>query len=154
MYPDSRLKKSDFPGALKADGSVIVVKTHYANSDHIAIFDKAILLVREPYGAIKVLHERVIIIFPKYVNNNYNTFCSCRTELLQLVDEWEGGSGEGGGLPKRTLDELSAACPAGVVKPRPRLAHCSCRPRRKVWTLVNRPHRHDSWKRRYSFTNF
>lgn len=56
MYGDPRLDPRQFPGARMTGGHVIVVKTHKTNPPHIKHFDKAVLLLREPYGTLKVLY--------------------------------------------------------------------------------------------------
>ena len=49
VYHDQTLLVNGFPGEGVSDGSVVVVKTHEYNRRN---FDKAILVVRDPYDAI------------------------------------------------------------------------------------------------------
>lgn len=52
VYNDARLKRSGFPGESVTNGSVVVVKTHTSKPDRIKIFDRVVLIVRDPYEAI------------------------------------------------------------------------------------------------------
>ena len=53
VYKDGVLMKNGFPAENVQDGSVIVVKTHEWGPEHIDKFDKAILLVRDPFDSLK-----------------------------------------------------------------------------------------------------
>ena len=51
-YTGARLKKHGFLGEGITTGRVVAVKTHYYGSDCSPKFDKVILLMRHPVGAI------------------------------------------------------------------------------------------------------
>ncbi len=50
------LRRQGFPGENVRNGSVIVVKTHEFGPKTTDLFDKAILLIREPFSALQVEH--------------------------------------------------------------------------------------------------
>ena len=52
VYKDYALLKNGFPAESITNGSVIVVKTHEFGSDALSSFDRAILLVRDPFASI------------------------------------------------------------------------------------------------------
>ena len=54
VYKDYALLKNGFPGENSVNGSVIAVKTHEFGPEALKQFDRAILLVRDPYEALQV----------------------------------------------------------------------------------------------------
>ena len=52
IYKDYALLKNGFPAESITNGSVIVVKTHEYGNDAISMFDRAILLIRDPFASI------------------------------------------------------------------------------------------------------
>ncbi len=56
VHKDLKIDRSIFPGNRMSwmDRSTLVVKTHFFHSKAISRFDRAILLVREPFAALKV----------------------------------------------------------------------------------------------------
>jgi hypothetical protein len=59
VYKDYALLKNGFPGESVANGSVAVIKTHEFGPKDVAAFDKAILLVREPFSALRAEFNRL-----------------------------------------------------------------------------------------------
>ena len=52
VYKDYALLKNGFPAESVTNGSVIVVKTHEFGNEAISMFDRAVLLVRDPFASI------------------------------------------------------------------------------------------------------
>ena len=52
VYKDYALLKNGFPAESITNGSVLVIKTHEFGNDAISMFDRAILLVRDPFASI------------------------------------------------------------------------------------------------------
>ena len=52
VYKDYALLKNGFPAESITNGSVIVIKTHEYGNDAISMFDRAILLIRDPFASI------------------------------------------------------------------------------------------------------
>ena len=49
VYNDRSLRLNGFPGEICSNGSVVVVKTHKMPAIR---FERAVLIIRDPYGAI------------------------------------------------------------------------------------------------------
>ena len=58
LYFDPWLKKNGFPGEGITTGQAVAVKTHFYGSDCSPKFDKVILLMRHPVGAIVADYNR------------------------------------------------------------------------------------------------
>ena len=58
VYKDYALLKNGFPAENVMNGSVIVVKTHEWGPEAMQPFDKAILLVREPFSSLRAEFNR------------------------------------------------------------------------------------------------
>ena len=56
VYKDYALLKNGFPAENVVNGSVIAVKTHEFGPDALEAFDRAILLVRDPFASLLVSH--------------------------------------------------------------------------------------------------
>ena len=54
VYKDYALLKNGFPGENIVNGSVIAIKTHEFGPTALHQFDRAILLVRDPFEALQV----------------------------------------------------------------------------------------------------
>ena len=54
VYKDYALLKNGFPAENVVNGSVIAVKTHEFGPDALQAFDRAILLVRDPFSSLLV----------------------------------------------------------------------------------------------------
>jgi hypothetical protein len=52
VYKDYALMKNGFPGESITNGSVIAIKTHEFGPDALSAFDRAVLLVRDPFASI------------------------------------------------------------------------------------------------------
>ena len=52
VYKDYALLKNGFPAESITNGSVIVIKTHEFGEEAMSMFDRAILLVRDPFASI------------------------------------------------------------------------------------------------------
>ncbi len=53
VYKDFTLMKNGFPGESITNGSVIAIKTHEFGAGAIAGFDRAILLIRDPFASLQ-----------------------------------------------------------------------------------------------------
>ncbi len=71
VYHDYALMKNGFPGEGIRNGSVIAIKTHEFTPKAIEQFDKAILLVRDPFASIQVndTKKQHYLVFVKLMAN-------------------------------------------------------------------------------------
>ncbi|TRY68247.1 hypothetical protein TCAL_04080 [Tigriopus californicus] len=58
VYKDYALLKNGFPAENIVNGSVVVIKTHEFGQQSLQAFDKAILLVRDPFSALQAEFNR------------------------------------------------------------------------------------------------
>ncbi len=70
VYNYPGLRRNGYPGEPISNGSVIAVKTHSYTPKTIAQFDRAILLIRDPFGCLLVrvltFSAQSIMVFPLF----------------------------------------------------------------------------------------
>lgn len=62
VYKDYALLKNGFPAESVVNGSVIAVKTHEFGPDALAAFDRAVLLVRDPFASLQVGYHTLLVL--------------------------------------------------------------------------------------------
>ena len=89
VYKDYSLMKYGFPGESIANGSVIAVKTHEFGRDAIAPFDRAVLLIRDPFASIQAEFNRRSGGHVGYASaEKYRRENKWRNFVLNKAEEW------------------------------------------------------------------